>query len=70
MGKELEPFADEEYEPQVIKGRMMLWLHGEQARCKKIEADKIPKLREVRQQLVELQQKPWYRRKRRTGKRR
>lgn len=44
MEEEIETFADEEYEPQEIDGRMVLRLHGKKEKRKKIEAVKIPKL--------------------------
>jgi len=43
MEAKLEPFADEDYEPRKIDGRMTLWLHGYPDR-KQVEADKIPKI--------------------------
>ena len=47
MEEKLEPFADEDYEPQVIDGWTILRLHGEKGKRKKIKADKIPKLYEA-----------------------
>ena len=50
MEKEIEPFADHEYELVPVFGRMVLQLHAKEGKRKKVEADKILKLYEAMRQ--------------------
>jgi len=50
MEKEIEPFADEEYEPLKLGGRTILQLRADESRHKKVVSDKIMRIYDAMRQ--------------------